>query len=67
MACSRVICAALPSTATASFDVAASFDGIETDTQAEIASPEIKAGTSVITTRPDNLQDKSPVLAMGAR
>jgi hypothetical protein len=41
--------------------------GIETDTQAEIASPEIKAGTSVITTRPDNLQDKSPVLAMGAR
>jgi RND family efflux transporter MFP subunit len=41
--------------------------GIETDTQAEVASPEIKAGTSVITTRPDNLQDKSPVLAMGAR
>ncbi len=41
--------------------------GIETDTQAEVASPEIKPGTSVITTRPDSLQDKSPVLAMGAR
>jgi HlyD family secretion protein len=41
--------------------------GIETDTQAEVASPEIKPGTSVITTRPDGLRDKSPVLAMGAR
>jgi HlyD family secretion protein len=42
--------------------------GIETDTLAEVASPEIKAGTTVITTRPDALTDKSPVaVAMGAR
>jgi len=40
--------------------------GIETDTQAEVASPEIKPGTTVITTRPDGLRDKSPVaVAMG--
>jgi HlyD family secretion protein len=42
--------------------------GIETDTQAEVASPEIKPGTTVITTRPDGLRDKTPVaVAMGAR
>jgi HlyD family secretion protein len=35
--------------------------GLQTDTQAEVTSPEITAGTTVITTRPDSLQDKSTV------
>lgn len=35
--------------------------GLQTDTQAQVTSPEIKAGTTVITTRPDALQDKSTV------
>lgn len=39
--------------------------GLETDTQAEIRSPDITAGTTVITTRPDALQDKS-IVAMSA-
>jgi multidrug efflux pump subunit AcrA (membrane-fusion protein) len=39
--------------------------GLQTDTLAEIRSPDITAGTTVITTRPDALQDKSMV-AMSA-
>jgi multidrug efflux pump subunit AcrA (membrane-fusion protein) len=35
--------------------------GLQTDTQAQVSSPLITAGTTVITTRPDSLQDKSPV------
>jgi multidrug efflux pump subunit AcrA (membrane-fusion protein) len=35
--------------------------GLQTDTLAEIRSPEINPGTTVITTRPDALQDKSTV------
>ena len=39
--------------------------GLQTDTQAEVRSPAIKPGTTVITTRPDALQDKSPVAIGG--
>jgi multidrug efflux pump subunit AcrA (membrane-fusion protein) len=35
--------------------------GLQTDTQAEVSSPQITAGTTIITTRPDALQDKSMV------
>jgi HlyD family secretion protein len=35
--------------------------GLQTDTQAQVTSPQITAGTPVITTRPDALQDKSLV------
>ena len=35
--------------------------GLQTDTQAAVSSPEIQPGTTVITTRPDALQDKSLV------
>jgi multidrug efflux pump subunit AcrA (membrane-fusion protein) len=35
--------------------------GLETDTQAEVTSPQITAGTTIITTRPDALQDKSMI------
>jgi HlyD family secretion protein len=35
--------------------------GLQTDTQAQISSPQITAGTPVIVTRPDALQDKSLV------
>ena len=35
--------------------------GLETDTQAQVTSPQITAGTTIITTRPDSLQDKSTV------
>ena len=35
--------------------------GLQTDTQAQVTSPEITAGTTIITTRPDSLQDKSTV------
>jgi HlyD family secretion protein len=35
--------------------------GLQTDTQAQITSPQITAGTTIITTRPDSLQDKSTV------
>jgi multidrug efflux pump subunit AcrA (membrane-fusion protein) len=35
--------------------------GLQTDVSAEVASPAITAGTVVITTRPDSLQDKSTV------
>ena len=35
--------------------------GLQTDTLTEIRSPEIQPGTTVITTRPDALQDKSVV------
>ena len=39
--------------------------GLETDTLVEIRSPDVPAGTAVITTRPDALQDKS-IVAMSA-
>jgi HlyD family secretion protein len=39
--------------------------GLQTDTTAEVRSPDITAGTMVITTRPDALQDKS-IVAMSA-
>ena len=39
--------------------------GLQTDTLAEIRSPDVPAGTTVITTRPDALQDKS-IVAMSA-
>jgi HlyD family secretion protein len=35
--------------------------GLQTDTQAQVTSPQITAGTTIITTRPDSLQDKSTV------
>ncbi|HTD37002.1 MAG TPA: hypothetical protein VK669_05785 [Candidatus Limnocylindrales bacterium] len=35
--------------------------GLQTDTQAEVRSAAIQPGTTVITTRPDALQDNSPV------
>jgi HlyD family secretion protein len=38
--------------------------GLQTDTLAEVLSPDIKPGTTVITTRPDALQDRS-VVAIG--
>ncbi len=38
--------------------------GLETDTLAEVRSPLVQAGTTVITTRPDALQDKS-IVAIG--
>ena len=38
--------------------------GLQTDTLTEIRSPQVQAGTTVITTRPDALQDKS-VVAVG--
>jgi hypothetical protein len=39
--------------------------GLQTDTLAEVRSPDVPAGTTVITTRPDALQDKS-LIAMSA-
>jgi HlyD family secretion protein len=39
--------------------------GLQTDTLAEVRSPDVPAGTAVITTRPDALQDKS-IVAMSA-
>jgi len=39
--------------------------GLQTDTLAEVRSPDIPAGTTVITTRPDALQDKSIVAMSG--
>jgi HlyD family secretion protein len=35
--------------------------GLQTDTQSEVISPQVQAGTTVITTRPDALQDNSTV------
>jgi hypothetical protein len=35
--------------------------GLQTDTQAQVTSPLITVGTTVITTRPDALADKSVV------
>jgi RND family efflux transporter MFP subunit len=35
--------------------------GLQTDTMSEVISPQIGAGTQVITTRPDALQDGSPI------
>jgi multidrug efflux pump subunit AcrA (membrane-fusion protein) len=40
--------------------------GLQTDTLAEIRSPDVPAGTTVITTRPDALQDKSTVALSAA-
>ncbi len=40
--------------------------GLQTDTQAEVRSPEIKPGTTVITTRPDALRDQSTVAIAAA-
>jgi RND family efflux transporter MFP subunit len=39
--------------------------GLQTDTLAEVRSPQIVPGTTVITTRPDTLSDKSPVAIGG--
>lgn len=39
--------------------------GLQTDTLSEVHSPDIKAGTLVITTRPDALQSGSPVAVSG--
>ena len=38
--------------------------GLQTDTMAEVRSPDIRPGSTVITTRPDALQDKS-IVAIG--
>ena len=38
--------------------------GLQTDTEAEVISPQVRPGTTVITTRPDALQDGS-VVAVG--
>ena len=40
--------------------------GLQTDTLAEVISPNVKAGTKVITTRPDALQNGSAVAVSGA-
>ncbi|HWT04765.1 MAG TPA: hypothetical protein VN224_03335, partial [Xanthomonadales bacterium] len=40
--------------------------GLQTDTLTEIRSADIRPGTTVITTRPDALQDKSVVAIGGA-
>ncbi len=39
--------------------------GLQTDTLAEVRSPDIRPGTTIITTRPDALQDKSTVAIGG--
>jgi hypothetical protein len=39
--------------------------GLQTDTLSEVRSPDIQPGTTVITTRPDALQDKSVVAITG--
>ncbi len=39
--------------------------GLQTDTLSQVTSPRIAAGTNVITTRPDALQDGSPVAVNG--
>ncbi|GAC1547846.1 MAG: hypothetical protein NVS2B17_32290 [Candidatus Velthaea sp.] len=39
--------------------------GLQTDTLAEVISPEVRPGTTIITTRPDALQDKSIVAMSG--
>lgn len=36
--------------------------GLQTDTMAEVRSPEVQPGTKIITTRPDALQDKTTVV-----
>jgi multidrug efflux pump subunit AcrA (membrane-fusion protein) len=40
--------------------------GLQTDTLAQIISPQVPSGSMVITTRPDALQDGSPVAVNGA-
>ncbi|HEY5257897.1 MAG TPA: efflux RND transporter periplasmic adaptor subunit [Candidatus Baltobacteraceae bacterium] len=40
--------------------------GLQTDTLSQVVSPQVTTGTVVITTRPDALQDKSPVAVNGA-
>jgi multidrug efflux pump subunit AcrA (membrane-fusion protein) len=39
--------------------------GVQTDTLAEVISPKVQPGTSVITTRPDALKDQSIVAVNG--
>lgn len=39
--------------------------GVQTDTMSEVLSPQVQAGTRVITTRPDALKDKSVVAING--
>lgn len=39
--------------------------GLQTDVEAEVQSPDIRAGTTIITTRPDALQDKGMVAISG--
>jgi HlyD family secretion protein len=39
--------------------------GLQTDTLTEVSSPKVTAGTQVITTRPDALQDGSPIAING--
>jgi multidrug efflux pump subunit AcrA (membrane-fusion protein) len=39
--------------------------GVQTDTLAQVTSPKVTPGTSVITTRPDALKDGSPVMVGG--
>jgi len=41
--------------------------GLQTDTLSEVHSPQISPGTMVITTRPDALQNGSPVAVAGGR
>jgi RND family efflux transporter MFP subunit len=41
--------------------------GLQTDTLAEIQSPSVRPGTTVIVTRPDALQNGSPVAVVGPR
>jgi HlyD family secretion protein len=41
--------------------------GLETDTLAEVVSPEVRPGTTIITTRPDALQDGSVVAVANGR
>ncbi|HET7815433.1 MAG TPA: efflux RND transporter periplasmic adaptor subunit [Candidatus Baltobacteraceae bacterium] len=41
--------------------------GIQTDTLSEVSGPKLRPGSMVITTRPDALQDGSPVAVVGGR
>ena len=41
--------------------------GVQTDTMSEVRSPRIQPGTTVITTRPDALQNGSPVAVVSGR
>lgn len=41
--------------------------GIESETEVEVRSPELRAGTEVITQRPDSLQDGSPIQVVASQ